>query len=315
MGASLDYFFFIHLCGIHSAYFILQQYIKFYIGMVWDRFYHLCCNKDATFDASLVKKTTLIEGGYIRRIKPEHKELLQEFWGSQYCDSDWIFQPSSQQIDEWIADDNCRIWAYSQNDHCMATVMIRRLAQKPWPILSVDCIAVYRPERGKGLTAVMLDHLLFQATSIGWLQDKKPFTILGMRETPLPFSLGGFVPYLRADRYAWAAGNQRLEPIARGQKKLVLRLYTGAQVHIYNSWRQTFPGSIEQWEVCWAKGVVTLAEIKAVCPPNIHLWVSSAFVSMPNNDTETGWNFGGGYTIVECLGRPPAFDKLPYMHY
>jgi hypothetical protein len=277
--------------------------------MVWSRGIHLCNNPNAIFDKSIIRTLQLPAGSQIRRFMPNHLPLLKYFWGTHYCEEDWIFMPPDQQIHDWITDSNCRIWGFSENDELVATLMLRKISEVPQIILSVDCICVKRGARGKGYVSILIEHLLKQAFNMEWLVDQKPFTIIGVRESSTKSFLSGIVPPMLTSTYAWTNGLNT--PVPKKKKNLNFRFPAGGVV-IYNTWRVTFPSNEEQWDVCWCKGQVTLDELRKVLPSNIQVWCSSN--QIPYNGEE-GWTASSYYSIFECWGQPPSLDLIPYMHF
>ena len=283
---------------------------------VWPRTYHLSCNPDAVFSAELAQPPSVPEGGYIRRINMNHVELLRLFWGNHYCENDWMFVPPADVVSDWLSDNNVRIWGYSHNDMLLATLMFRRIGEDPWTILSVDCICVHRDVRGRGLTAMLLENVILQGYNMRWLRDKEAFTILGYRETPAGGLLRDIVPSLRKEQYIWSVG--RGPAIKKGQRILHLNVQ-GTKVILFNTWRQTFPGGKEQWEICWIqKRGCSLSALAAACPNNIQIWVSSLYIDfeLESAKEKECWTKSEGFLLLECWGRPlPNLLTMPYTHF
>jgi hypothetical protein len=283
---------------------------------VWPRTYQLSCNPTAIFSKDLAKEPQIPKDGYIRRMNLNHIELLRLFWGNHYCDSDWMFVPPADVVSDWLSDNNVRIWGYSHNDMLMATLMFRRLGEDPWTIMSVDCICVHRDVRGKGLTAMMLENLILQGSNMGWLRDNEAFTILGYRETPAGNLLHDLVPPLRKEKYIWTTG--QASPIKKEERILHLNM-KGTKVILFNTWRRTFPGGKEQWEVCWIeKNGGYLSALAEVCPNNIQIWVSSLYIDfdLESAEEKKGWTEAEGFLLLECWGRPlKKLQNMPYMHF
>ena len=284
---------------------------------VWPRTYHLSCNPDAVFSADLAKKPLVPEGGYIRRMNMNHIELLRLFWGNHYCETDWIFMPTADVVGDWLSDNNVRIWGYSHNDMLLATLMFRRIGEDPWTTMSVDCICVHRDVRGRGLTAMLLENVILQGYNMGWLREKDAFTILGYRETPAGSLLRDIVPPLRKEKYIWSTTGGGAA-IKKGQRILHLNIQ-GTKVILFNTWRQTFPGGKEQWEICWIqKSGCSLSALLAGCPSNIQIWVSSLYIDfdLESAKEKEGWHTSEGFLLLECWGRPlPNLLSLPYTHF
>ena len=283
---------------------------------VWPRTYHLSCNPDAVFSADLATKPLVPEGGYIRRMNMNHIELLRLFWGNHYCETDWMFVPPAEVVSDWISDNNVRIWGYSHNDMLLATLMFRRIGEDPWTIMSVDCICVHRDVRGRGLTAMLLENVILQGYNMGWLREKDAFTILGYRESPAGSLLRDIVPPLKKEKYIWSIGGGAA--IKKGQRILHLNIQ-GTKVILFNTWRQTFPGGKEQWEICWIqKRSCSLSALLAACPSNIQIWVSSLYIDfdLESAKEKEGWNTSEGILLLECWGRPlPNLLTMPYTHF
>ena len=284
---------------------------------VWPRTYHLSCNPDAVLSADLATKPLVPEGGYIRRMNMNHIELLRLFWGNHYCETDWMFVPPAEVVSDWISDNNVRIWGYSHNDMLLATLMFRRIGEDPWTIMSVDCICVHRDVRGRGLTAMLLENVILQGYNMGWLREKDAFTILGYRETPAGSLLRDIVPPLRKEKYIWSTTGGDAA-IKKGQRILHLNIQ-GTKVILFNTWRQTFPGGKEQWEICWIqKSGCSLSALLAGCPSNIQIWVSSLYIDfdLESAKEKEGWHTSEGFLLLECWGRPlPNLLSLPYTHF
>ena len=283
---------------------------------VWPRTYHLSCNPNAVFSSELAQPPSVPEGGYIRRINLNHVELLRLFWGNHYCETDWMFVPPADVVADWLSDNNVRIWGYSHNDMLLATLMFRRIGEDPWTIMSVDCICVHRDVRGRGLTAMLLENVILQGYNMRWLRDKDAFTILGYRETPAGSLLRDIVPPLKKEHYIWALG--RGPAIKKGQRILHLNVQ-GTKVILFNTWRQTFPGGKEQWEICWIqKRGCSLLALAAACPSNIQIWVSSLYIDfeLESAKEKEGWTKSEGVLLLECWGRPlPNLLTMPYTHF
>jgi GNAT superfamily N-acetyltransferase len=278
---------------------------------VWPRTYHLSCNKEAIFSKDLAQEPDIPVDGQIRRMMPNHVELLRLFWGSHYCDSDWLFSPPADVVLEWLSDTNTRIWGFSYKDMLLATLMFRRLAEKPWSIMSVDCICVHRDARGQGLTAMLLENVIYQGARMGWLQDKQPFTILGFREGAS--LLHNLVPPLAKAKYAWCVG--LAPPLSMKEETMHLSV-EGTKVILYNTWRRCFPHEKEQWEVCWVsgKGHISLSLLRSVVPNNIQLWLSSLYIDF-SQEKGGSWSQSEGDLLLECWGRPISLTDLPYRHF
>ena len=261
----------------------------------------------------LAQKPDVPVDGEIRRMMPNHVELLRLFWGSHYCEADWLFNPPADVVTDWLADTNIRIWGFSYKDMLLATLMFRRLAEKPWSIMSVDCICVHRDARGQGLTAMLLENVIYQGARMGWLQEGQPFTVLGFREGAS--LLHNLVPPLAKGRYSWCVG---LAPPLRKESVLQLSV-EGTKVILYNTWRITYPNEKEQWEVCWVsgKGNVSLSLLRAAVPNNIQLWLSSVYIDFSRVETKEkeGWLPSDGDLLLECWGRPISLTGMPYRHF
>ena len=282
---------------------------------VWNRVYQLSCNSNAIFSKKLAQPPQIPVDGTIRRMLPEHNKLLRLFWGTHYCDNDWLFTPPAITVDIWLTDNNVRIWGYSHNDMLLATLMFRRLAEKPWSIMSVDCICVHRDVRGKALTAMLLENVIYQGANMRWLEEGKPFSILGFRESATTSMLHDLVPPFKKEKYIWSEGKS--PAIEKGQQTLHFNI-GGTKIILFNTWRQTFPGGKEQWEICWIsqqKG--NLTALREVCPSNIQIWVSSLYIDFmlePEKD-RIGWSTAEGWLLLECWGTPPSMSMLPYTHF
>ena len=261
----------------------------------------------------LVKKPDVPVDGEIRRMMPNHVELVRLFWGSHYCDSDWLFSPPADTVLEWLSDTNTRIWGFSYKDMLLATLMFRRLAEKPWSIMSVDCICVHRDVRGQGLTAMLLENVIYQGARMGWLQEGQPFTVLGFRESA--GLLHNLVPPLAKGRYTWCVGGA---PALLDKKDQIQLNIEGTKIIIFNTWRLTYPLEKEQWEVCWVsgKGRISLSILKSVIPNNIQLWLSSLYIDFSKESTEEkkGWS-ESDELLLECWGRPISLSSMPYRHF
>uniref|UniRef100_A0A6C0BJL7 N-acetyltransferase domain-containing protein n=1 Tax=viral metagenome TaxID=1070528 RepID=A0A6C0BJL7_9ZZZZ len=279
--------------------------------MVWSRVYHLSGNPNAVFDKSLAVKPVIPAGGQIRRFMPNHLPLLKLFWGTHYCESDWIFMPPDSQINDWISDTNCRIWGYSENDELIATLMLRRISEVPNNLLSVDCICVQRGHRGKGYVTKLLEHLIWQAHTMEWLQHEKPFTIIGIRESSSSSKLSNIVEPVHVAPYVYCNGLN--VPVQKGKRNLNFQFPKGGCV-IFNTWRILFPGGMEQWEVCWCAGNISLDELRKVLPSNIQVWCSADKIQS-QDPLEEGWKKSDYNSIFECWGQPPVLDLIPYMHF
>ena len=283
---------------------------------VWPRVYQLSCNPKAVFSKDLAQPPQIPVDGSIRRMLPQHVELLRIFWGNHYCESDWLFTPPTEIVDGWLNDNNIRIWGYSHKDMLLATLMFRRLAEKPWSIMSVDCICVHRDVRGKALAAILLENVIYQGTNMRWLEEGKPFSILGFRESAGGSLLHDLVPHFKKEKYIWSMGKS---PAAMKSQQLLHFNIDGTKVIAFNTWRRTFPGSVEQWEVCWVSkpGRCSLASLREVCPNNIQIWVSSLYIDfmLEPEKERVGWETAEGYILLECWGRPPPMSTLPYMHF
>jgi hypothetical protein len=278
---------------------------------VWPRTYHLSCNKEAVFSIDLAQKPDVPVDGEIRRMMPNHVQLLRLFWGTHYCEADWMFNPPADVILEWLKDTNTRIWGFSYKDMLLATLMFRRLSEKPWSVMSVDCICVHRNARGQGLTAMLLENVIYQGARMGWLKEGQPFTILGFREGAS--LLHNLVPPLAKANYAWCVGAG--PPLTTKEETMFLSI-EGTKVIVYNTWRSCFPYEKEQWEVCWifGKGRVSLSLLRLAVPNNIQLWLSSLYIDFSREELE-GWSLSEGDLLLECWGRPISLTSMPYRHF
>jgi hypothetical protein len=298
---------------------LIWRITQILVGMVWQRIYHLSCNEKAVFDSSLAVEPSVPVGGFIRRCNTDHTKLLQLFWGAHYCETDWFFAPTDKQVNEWLT--NSLIWGYSHNGMLLATLMLRRISENPWTTMSVDCICIHRQARGMGLTTMMIENVIYQASRLGWLSAGKGFTILGTREIHYDSLLSGLVPSLRVDSYVWCEGISA--PLSKGLSHLTVDFgLKGNENHVilFNTWRQTFPGDKEQWEVCYANIRSPTKELMDVfytkLPSNIQVWISSMYVdsSLFTVTSET-WKKSESKIALECWGRPVPMARLPYTHF
>jgi hypothetical protein len=282
----------------------------------WSRFSMQACDENATFKKENVIKPDIPEGGYIRRLNTDHIDLLDLFWGVQYGGSDWYFAPKKEQIQEWLTDSNCRIYGYSHNDMLLITLMVRKLTEKPWNVLSVDCICVHRQARGNGLTSMMLDYMVLQAYNMRWLEDKTKFSVIGVREISTNSSLlAGIVKPLGIYKYIWTESG-KAKPVVNGERMLHLNIGTSRLI-IFNTWRKTFPSNKEQWEVCWNRGKIPLDTLLTILPSNIQIWISSMYIDFTLEDETKlkGYEKCDGFISVECCGRPAKIMDIPYCHF
>ena len=283
---------------------------------VWPRVYQLSCSPKAVFDKTLAIPPQIPVDGNIRRMLPHHAELLRIFWGNHYCDSDWLFNPPKETVEDWLNDVNVRIWGYSHNDMLLATLMFRRLAEKPWSIMSVDCICVHRDVRGKALVAMLLENVIYQGYRMEWLEEGKPFSILGSRESVTGSILHNLVPPFKKEKYIWSTGKA---PAIEKDQRILHFTINGIKLILFNTWRRTFPKNEEQWEICWVSkpGRCSLATLRDVCPNNIQIWISSLYIDfmLEPEKERVDWFVAEGYVLLECWGRPPPMSTLPYMHF
>jgi hypothetical protein len=165
---------------------------------------------------------------------------------------------------------------------------------------------------------MLLENVILQGFNMGWLREKDAFTILGYRETPADNLLHNLVPPLRKEHYIWSAGCHG-PAIKKGQQILHLNIQ-GTKVILFNTWRQTFPGGKEQWEICWIQkqNGCSLSALALACPSNIQIWVSSLYIDfdLESAKEKEGWTTSEGVLLLECWGRPlPNLLSLPYTHF
>jgi hypothetical protein len=162
---------------------------------------------------------------------------------------------------------------------------------------------------------MMLENLILQGSNMGWLRDNEAFTILGYRETPAGNLLHDLVPPLRKEKYIWTTGQA---PSIKKEERILHLNVKGTKVILFNTWRRTFPGGKEQWEVCWIQQFCSLSALAEVCPNNIQIWVSSLYIDfdLESADEKKGWTEAEGFLLLECWGRPlKKLQNMPYMHF
>jgi hypothetical protein len=160
---------------------------------------------------------------------------------------------------------------------------------------------------------MLLENVIYQGANMRWLQAGKPFSILGCRESAGTSMLHDLVPPLKKEKYIWSEGKS--PAIKKGQQTLHFNI-GGTKIILFNTWRQTFPGGKEQWEINWvSKPGCSLASLREVCPNNIQIWVSSMYIDFMLEKERVGWSFNEGWLLLECWGRPPPMNILPYTHF
>jgi hypothetical protein len=145
-----------------------------------------------------------------------------------------------------------------------------------------------------------------------WLQHDKPFTIIGIRESSSSSKLSDIVQPVHVAPYVYCNGLN--VPVQKGKRNLNFQFPKGGCV-IFNTWRILFPGGMEQWEVCWCAGNVSLDELRKVLPSNIQVWCSADKIQSNDHLGEEGWKKSDYNSIFECWGQPPVLDLIPYMHF